>query len=250
MLEVEKIRASDNQPRKIFSDKAMDELCESVKAHGVLQPLLCIKNDDGYTVIAGERRLRAARLAGLKTVPVIILDKTEKECAEIALIENIQRENLTFFEEAEAFERLINEFSFTQADIAKSISKKQSTVSNKLRLLKLPNSARAIICANGLTERHARQLLRIKDKDTLYSVLDCIVTKKLNVEQTEKYITERLTPPTAPPQRSGAVRDVKIFLNTLNKAVDLIKKAGIKPVCKLSEADGFVEYTVKIPKTS
>lgn len=249
-VDVELIHTSPDQPRKTFSDRATQELSESIKVHGVLQPLLCVKSEDGYSLVAGERRLRAAKLAGLKSVPVTVLDKSARECAEIALIENVQRENLTFFEEAEGYARLIDEFSFTQSEIAKRISKKQSTVSNKLRLLKLPQTARVIICANGLTERHARQLLRIKDRDTLYSVLDYVVQKKLNVSQTEKYITEKLTPPPTLPQRSGKVRDVRIFVNTINKAVDLIKKAGIKPECELTERDGFVEYIIKIPKTS
>ena len=202
-------------------------------------------------MVAGERRLRAAKLAGLETIPVILLDKNSVECAEISLIENIQWEQLSFFEEAEAYRRLADEFGLSQCDIAKRVSKKQSTVSNKLRLLRLPKTAQVIITANGLTERHARELIRLlPDRHLVFSALDHIVLKKLNVSETERYISSILTPPPSPPQRSCKIKDVRIFLNTINKAVDLIKQSGIKPVTKLNETDGFVEYIIKIPKTS
>ena len=249
-IETKLIQPSEHQPRKLFSERAMAELTQSVREHGVLQPLLVIKSEDGYSVIAGERRLRAAKLAGLERVPVMVLDKDSRECAEIALIENIQREQLSFFEEAEGYRRLCDEFSLTQAEIAQKLSKKQSTISNKMRLLRLPKTAQVIITANGLTERHARELLRISDKHLLFEALDRIVTKKLNVTQTEEYITALLTPQKTPPQRSCKVKDMRIFVNTINKAVNLIKQSGIKPVTKLYETDGFVEYIIKIPKTS
>lgn len=249
-LDISLIEPSPHQPRRVFSEKALGELCESIREHGVLQPLLVIKNGERYTLIAGERRLRASKLAGLEKVPVIILDKDSRECAEIALIENIQREQLSFFEEAEGYRRLIDEFSLSQADIAKKLSKKQSTVSNKLRLLRLPKTAQIMITANGLTERHAREFLRITDKSLLYSALDTVILKKLNVAQTEQYVSKLLTPKVSPPQRSCKVGDVRIFVNTINKAIDLIKQSGIKPLTELSESDGFVEYIIKIPKTS
>ena len=249
-IETDKLSISKNQPRQLFSDKAIQELAASIKEHGVLQPLLATCDQKGnYTLIAGERRLRAAKICGLKTVPVIIVDKSEKECALVSLIENIQREQLSFFEEAEGYKRLMDIYGMSQADIAKAVAKKQSTISNKLRILKLPTTAQIVISANGLTERHARELLKIRDNSVMYEVLDKIVTKKLNVAQTTEYVNSILNPkPT--PQRSFKRGEMKICLNTINNALRLIKKSGIKPITKLQESDEFVEYIIKIPKTS
>ena len=248
-LPIDEIIPSEHQPRRIFSDKSLCELSESIKQHGVLQPILVIKKETGYQLIAGERRLRASKLAGLDTIPAIITDKNSKDCAQIALIENIQREQLSFFEEAQGYRRLIEEFGFSQTDIAKAVSKKQCTVSNRLRLLKLPPAAQAIITANGLTERHARLLLKISDKQMLYTALDRIVDKKLNVIQSEEYVESLISPK---PQKSVSckITEVKLCINTLNKAVRLITKSGIKPETRLCESDGFVEYIIKIPKKS
>ncbi len=249
-IETDKLMPSKNQPRKLFSEKSISELADSIKQHGILQPLLVTGDQkNGYSLIAGERRLRAARIAGLKTVPVIILTKTEKECAQLSLIENIQREQLSFFEEAESYKRLMEDFSMSQIDIAKALSKKQSTISNKIRLLKLPPTAQVIIAANGLTERHARELLKITDNSLLYEALDKIVLKKLNVAQTAEYINTLISPKPQP-KRSFKIGEMKIYLNTINKAVRLIRKSGIKPVTQLQESEGFVEYIIKIPKTS
>ncbi len=249
MISPAQIKTSKFQPRRHFSQGAIDELAESIKQHGILSPLLVCRTSDGYELIAGERRLRAAISLGLSEVPCIISERSDKECAEIAIIENIQREQLSFFEEAEGYLRLCEDFGLSQTDIAKRVCKKQSTVSNKLRLLKLPVTARAIITAAGLTERHARELLRINDKDKLFFALDKIVENKLNVPQTERFITDLLQPPPVKPQRSCKIADVRIFINTINKAVDLIKQSGIKPTTKLQERDGFVEYIIKIPKS-
>ena len=249
-LETDSIVPSEYQPRKMFSDAALSELAVSIKEHGVLQPVLAVKNADGYSLIAGERRLRAAKLAGLKKIPAIVLDRDSRECAEISLIENIQREQLSFFEEASGYARLIEEFGFTQSEIASRLGKKQSTISNKLRLLKLPPTAQVIIIANNLTERHARELLKIRDRQQLFYALDRIVIKKLNVSQTEQFIESLLNGKPQRPQRICKVGDMRIFVNTINKAVDLIKKSGIKPQTELVDREGFVEYIIKIPKTS
>ena len=247
LLETNKIKASKYQPRKNFAKEPLDELAQSIKENGILQPLIVTPD---FMLIAGERRLRAAKLAGLKSVPCIINDYNDQRCAELAIVENIQREGLSFFEEAEGYSRLINEFGMSQADISKRVCKKQSTISNKLRLLKLPPTARAIIVAANLSERHARELLRISKKETLFFALDKIVEKKLNITQTEQFISDLLSPPPEKPQRFCKIGDVRIFINTINKAVDLIKQSGIKPTTQLCEKDGFVEYTIKIPKSS
>ena len=249
-LDIDLILPSKYQPRKVFSDAALSELSASIKEHGVLQPVLAVKSDDGYSLVAGERRLRASKLAGIKKIPAIILERDSRECAEISLIENIQREQLSFFEEAAGYERLINEFGFTQSQIAQRLGKKQSTVSNKLRLLKLPPTAQVMIMANNLTERHARELLRLRDKQQLFCALDHIIVKKLNVSQTEQYIEELQKGAPQRPQRVCKVGDMRIFVNTINKAANLIKKSGIKPQTELLDREGFVEYIIKIPKTS
>ena len=250
MLDINKIKPSKYQPRKTFAKGPLDELAQSIKTHGILQPLIVTEDSDGYMLIAGERRLRAARLAGLTSVPCTVTQRDERKCAELAIIENVQREGLSFFEEAEGYARLIEDFSLSQQEIAKRVGKKQSTISNKLRLLKLPPTARAIIVAAGLSERHARELLRISKKETLFFALDKIVEKKLNITQTEQFITSLLTPTAEKPQRFCKIGDIRIFINTLNKAVDMIKQSGIKPTTQLCEREGFVEYIIKIPKSS
>lgn len=248
-IAVERISPSKYQPRKIFSEAALSELAASIKEHGVLQPLLAVREGEGYRLIAGERRLRAAKLAGIRTVPVLVMERDSRECAQISVTENVQREQLNFFEEAAAYARLIGDFGMTQAQIAEKLGKKQSTVSNKLRLLRLPPAAQVIITASGLSERHARELLRIRERAVLFEALDKIIRKSMTVKQTAQYIDALLAAPAARPQRIGRVSDMRIYLNTINKAVELIKKTGIKPRTELIDREGFVEYIIQIPKT-
>lgn len=250
-IKTDKLLPSPFQPRKLFSDRSIAELAESIERHGILQPLLATKGENGnYILVAGERRLRAAKKCGLKTVPVIVLSKKDSDYAAIALIENIQREQLSFFEEAQSYHRLMNEYGMTQSEIASILGKKQSTVSNKMRILKLPPTVQALIIANDLTERHARELLRINNNQLLYQTVDKIIAKKLNVEQTSELIDSLLTEKPKAPQRSCKIGEIKLCLNTINKALRLIKKSGIKPQTQLQESEGFVEYIIKIPKTS
>ncbi len=250
-IETEKIVPTKYQPRKEFGDKALLELSQSIRTHGVLQPLIVRQQGEGYLLIAGERRLRAAMLAGLDRVPCIITERDEKSCAEISLIENIQRQNLSFFEEAAALRRLIDEFSLTQAQVAERLGKTQSSIANKLRILKLPAAAQMIISTNNLSERHARELLRLENNNQIFIALDKIIKRRLNVAQTEALIDKMVASKKSDKHMVKAgVRDVRIFVNTINRAVGMIKKAGIKPITTLGERDGFVEYTIKIPKTS
>ena len=250
-IETDKIVPTKYQPRKEFGEKALFELSQSIRTHGVIQPLIVRQQAQGYLLIAGERRLRAAMLAGLEKVPCIITERDEKSCAEISLIENIQRQNLSFFEEAAALKRLIDEFSLTQAQVAQRLGKTQSSIANKLRILKLPKAAQMIISTNNLSERHARELLRLQDNNQIFTALDKIIKRRLNVAQTEVLIDKMLSAAQSEKQLVKAgVRDMRIFVNTINRAVGMIKKAGIKPITTLGERDGFVEYTIKIPKTS
>ena len=241
-IETEKIVPTKYQPRKEFGDKALLELSQSIRTHGVLQPLIVRQQGEGYLLIAGERRLRAAMLAGLDRVPSIITERDEKSCAEISLIENIQRQNLSFFEEAAALRRLIDEFSLTQAQVAERLGKTQSSIANKLRILKLPAAAQMIISTNNLSERHARELLRLENNNQIFIALDKIIKRRLNVAQTEALIDKMVASKKSDKHMVKAgVRDVRIFVNTINRAVGMIKKAGIKPITTLGERDGFVE---------
>lgn len=241
------------QPRKTFSDESLQELSDSVKTYGVLQPLLVAQLDGGqYLLIAGERRLRAAKLAGLVNIPVLVGCFNSQEVAEVALIENLQREDLHFLEEAEGYELLLQEFSITQEQMAERVGKKQSTISNKLRLLKLSPAVRQILREQALTERHARALLTLEDEAAQQSVLQAVVENGLNVRQTEALI-ESLSEETAPEEaavgrkRIKVIRDVRIFLNTIKKVVGDLKGTGVKVKVKQDVDGNDIVLTMRIP---
>ncbi len=241
------------QPRKTFSEESLQELSSSVKMYGVLQPLLVAQLDGGqYLLIAGERRLRAAKLAGLEAVPVLAGCFNSQEVAEVALIENLQREDLHFLEEAEGYELLLQEFSITQEQMAERVGKKQSTISNKLRLLKLSPTVRNIIREQSLTERHARALLALDSEESQKSVLQAVVENGLNVRQTEALIESlagQIEPEVAPVgrKRIKVIRDVRIFLNTIKKVVGDLKGAGVKVKVKQDVEGNDIVLTMRIP---
>lgn len=219
------------QPRKTFSDESLADLCASIKEYGVLQPLLVSPSDDGrYMLIAGERRLRASRMANLSEVPVIISDYTSQQIAEIALIENLQREDLHFLEEAEGYEQLMNEFHLTQEAMAARVGKKQSTIANKLRLLRLTGPVRKVLVDAGLSERHARALLKLEDETKRLEVLAVVVEKSFSVRQTEEYIAKLLDAGEKEKEKKRRlviVNDVRIYLNSIKQVVNSIKDVGI-----------------------
>lgn len=250
----EKLLPNPYQPRKQFKSEDMLSLSESIKENGVLQPLLCrqINNSDYYEVIAGERRLRASILANLQAVPCIVLDCDYEQSATYSIIENIQRSNLDFFEEAQAISQLINHFGLTQEQIGKKLGKSQSSLSNKLRLLRLPVDVRYFIEKEGLTERHARALLRLETEKQMWTVLKSVTERHLNVEQTEALIDNMLD--TRAKQKRGApskaFRDVRIFVNTFNKAIQAMKDSGIEAQSNKTETDEYIEFMVRIPKNA
>lgn len=174
MIPLEKIEANPEQPRKVFDDEGMEELTGSIKEYGVLQPIILKDEKDIYTIIAGERRYRAAQLAGLSKIPAIVKNMETKEASLIALVENVQREDLNFLEEARAYKKLMEDFELTQGEIAEKVNKRQSTISNKIRILALPEKLQEQLIANKLTERHARALLKLKDDDDRDQVLSLI----------------------------------------------------------------------------
>lgn len=247
-----RIRPNKTQPRKNFDEDELMSLARSISANGILQPLTVRKlNDTEYELVAGERRLRAAVIAGLSTVPCVLIKCSDKESAVFALIENLQRADLNMFEEARGISRLIRKFDITQEEAAIKLGKKQSTIANKLRLLKLTLEEQDWISQAGLSERHARALLRIEDEELRKKLLSQIISQSLNANESEALISDflhRNTLPDKKQDRKLIVKDLRIFVNTINKAVDTMRLSGINAIAKRTESDEFIEYTVKIPK--
>ena len=240
------------QPRQQFDPDALQELADSIREYGVLQPLLVATPEAGqYLLIAGERRLRAAKLAGLGTVPVLVSEYTQQQIAEIAMIENLQRENLHYLEEAEGYAKLLRKFQLTQEALAARVGKKQSTIANKLRLLKLAPEVRQKLETTGLTERHARVLLKLPDKAAQLLAVEEICKKQLNVRQSEDLVArllEQLEPPKRKP-RVVIVNDVRIYLNSVKQILGSIQAAGI-PAQLTQEVEGDeVVVTLRIKNT-
>lgn len=244
----EKIFPNPNQPRQHFDQEELVNLAISIRMNGILQPITVRKTEKGYELVSGERRLRASRLAGLVTVPCIVVDVNNMKSAVFALIENLQRQNLGFFEEAKAIEKLMSEYGLSQEDAARRLGKAPSTVSNKLRLLALPKEAQDIITENGLSERHARSLLRLKSDEVL-EVLQKVTDKKLNVTQTESLVEEHLTKDKASGRRTKRMfSDVKIFLKAINSAVETMQKSGISADVRREDTGESYIYKIEIPK--
>ncbi|MEE1017409.1 MAG: ParB/RepB/Spo0J family partition protein [Ruminococcus sp.] len=249
-----KIRPNKAQPRKVFNEDELSALSRSIAENGILQPLTVRKaSQSEFELIAGERRLRAAILAGMKRVPCIIVKCTDKESAVYALLENLQRADLGIFEEARGISRLIRRYGLTQEQAADKLGKTQSTIANKLRLLKLSGEEQEWIENAGLTERHARALLRIDDEDIRREVLSKIISDNLNVSQTEALvgIYKHNNPKTEKNRgRSKAViKDIRIFLNSINRAIDTMRLSGIDAQSVKTDSENFIEYTIRIPKS-
>ena len=255
---VEEIVPGPLQPRQHFSREGLEELRDSIAQHGVLQPLTVRQKGDRFELIAGERRLRAARMAGLGEVPCIIMDVDMESSGVIALIENIQRRDLDFIEEAEGIWQLIRLFGLSQEQIARRLGKSQSAVANKLRLLRLPKDVLERLRAENLSERHARALLRLPDADTQRRALDCIVDQRRNVAAAEAYVDRLCAPPPEPAAQQPAasarrrsvflMKDVRLFLNTMDRSVDLMRSGGVAADLRREETDDALIVTVRISK--
>lgn len=250
-IPVEKIVPNPYQPRKDFEEEALEDLAASIAEYGVLQPLLVAMGDDGnYILIAGERRLRASKMAGLADVPAIVSNYSDQQSAEIALIENLQRADLHFLEEAEGYEKLMTQFNLTQEAMAQRVGKKQSTIANKLRLLNLSSEIRNTLKDAQLTERHGRALLKLKNKEQQEQVLKLIIKNSWNVKQTEEYIAKLLEDDTPKPKkRLVIVNDVRIYLNSVKKIVNTINDAGIPAQIKQEIEGDDVIVTLRIKNT-
>ena len=248
-----KIRPNKAQPRKHFNEDELSALSRSISENGILQPLTVRKaSPTEFELIAGERRLRAAILAGMKRVPCIIVKCSDKESAVYALLENLQRADLGMFEEARGISRLIRRYGLTQEQAAAKLGKTQSTIANKLRLLKLSPEEQEWIEKAGLTERHARALIRIDNEEQRREALSKIISENLNVTRSEELVgiyTHNNPRSQGHRGKSKAViKDLRIFLNTINKAVDTMRLSGIDAQSVKTDSENFIEYTIRIPK--
>ncbi len=235
-LPVDKIRSNPYQPRKYFNRAALEELAESIRTYGVLQPITVRKMNGGfYELVAGERRLRASEMAGLSTIPAIMMQVTDSDSAILAFIENIQRQNLSFLEEAEGYRNMMEDYGMTQEELAAKLSKSQSSIANKLRILKLEESVKRLLLEHHFTERHARALLRLPDEESRLIVLSQMIAEEMNVKKTEELVEATLELMRPRPAEKGEqkekryvrTRDFRIFTNTIKQSVEIIRRSGV-----------------------
>lgn len=264
-VNIEWIKPNKYQPRTVFSEEKIEELARTIHTHGVIQPIVIRSvGTESYEIIAGERRYRAMKKLGWSDVPAIIRELDDKETASIALIENLQREELTAIEEAYAYEKLLELHSLTQEALAQRLGKGQSTVANKLRLLKLPETIKDAILRKDISERHARALIPVKDEELQRKLYQEIIEEQLNVKQLEARIEQVLNPEEAveekekekdvatekkrAPRRKSVSKDVRIALNTIRQSLVLVTKSGIDVKTEEEDAEDFYTITVRIPK--
>ena len=250
-IPINHIAPNPHQPRQVFAPEELQELSESIRLHGILQPLTVRKGVHSYVLVAGERRLRAAGLAGLSRVPCLLVEGDSQDSAVLALVENLQRSDLHYLEEAQAIARLIADCSMSQEEAAEKLGRSQSAVANKLRLLRLSGDCQRLLRENGLTERHARALLRLSDQEEQLQALRHIIAAKLNVAQTEAYIEDLLTEDASTPperRRTFILKDVRLFLNSLNRGLNLMRQAGVDADMRREETEEGIVVTVHIPR--
>lgn len=256
MLPIDLIRPNPYQPRRKFDQSSMDELCQSIQQYGVIQPINVRKvSNTHYELVAGERRLRATAMAGKKEIPAIVVDIGEDDSAILALIENLQREDLGYMEEAEGYRNLIKEHGLTQEELAQKIGKSQSTIANKIRLLRLSPMVKKILADNGLTERHARALLKIEDEQIQLKVLQKVCDRGLNVRKTEELVQRALDKYCSTMKSdeykgrvTKSIKDIRIFVNTIKQAIDTMKKSGVNARAAQIDRGEYLEFIVRIPK--
>lgn len=248
-IPVQDISPSPYQPRTIFDEERIDELLQTIKTHGVIQPIVVRVRNGGYEIIAGERRWRAVKKLGLETIPAIIRDFNDAQAASIALIENLQREGLTAIEEAIAYQKLMELHQLTQESLAQRLGKSQSTIANKIRLLQLNEPIKQALMDRKITERHARALLSLDNEELQLKVLEEIVTKELNVKQTEARVN--FYKEVSKPKKRNRIsfsKDVRLALNTIRQSVDMISNSGMNIKTDEKDFDDHYEITISIPK--
>lgn len=250
-LPLDALRPNPNQPRTLFSPEGLEELAASIKEYGILQPLSIRKATGGFELVSGERRLRAARLAGLLEVPCIVVDVDGESSSLLALVENLQRRDLDFLEEAMALDKLIHTYDLSQEEAARRIGKSQSAVANKLRLLRLSPYVLEQLRQHNLTERHARALLRVESESQRRAVLQHVIDGRLTVAQTEAYIESLFLPPKPKKRRpTFIIKDVRLFLNTVTRGLSMMQRAGVNAEYGRLETDEAILLTIKIPKAA
>lgn len=251
-LSVEDIYPDPSQVRRIFEMDKLRELSASISEFGILSPLLVRRVSGGYQLIAGERRLRAAKMAGFTHVPCILNRADEEKAAYMALIENLQRQDLDFFEEAVGLAQLISSFGVTQEEAARRVGKSQSAVANKLRLLRLDGASMGRIREAGLTERHARALLKLDSPAAVRAAVEHIAANGLSVAETEKYIERLMRPdvPAAPPRRlrKAIIKDIRLFINTVQGALETVRSGGLDAEMEREEREDAVVLTITLPR--
>ena len=246
-----RIRPNPQQPRRSFDEEGLAELAASIRSCGILQPLTVRRAGEGYERVAGERRLRAARIAGLREVPCLVAQVGEEDSALLALMENLQRRDLDCWEEAQAIARLISRYGLSQEEAARRLGRAQPTVANKLRLLRLPEDVRALLRENGLTERHARALLRLQDPEVQRRAAGDMVRRGMNVAQAEAYVEKLLQSAQVTPPRGRStyiIKDVRLFLNSVDRGLHLMRQAGVDAGWNRQDTDREILLTIRIPK--
>jgi ParB family chromosome partitioning protein len=253
-IPINSIKPNPYQPRKSFDQKGLEELSQSIKSFGVIQPISVRRlSADSYELVAGERRLRASELVELKYIPAIVVDFRDKDSAMVALIENLQREDLNFIEEAEGYNSLIKDHNFTQMELAEKLGKSQSTIANKLRLLRLPQDIKKTLVEEALTERHGRALLKLPDDNLRRIVLEKTINNELNVNGTESLVEDildnmRKKEDKDYKQSIKSLISIRIYLNTIKKAYKAIKEYGVKAEYIEEDKGDYVLVTIKVPK--
>jgi len=253
-ITIDKIIPNRYQPRTVFDEEKIEELARTIHTHGVIQPIVVRRfNEDQYEIIAGERRYRAMKKLNWTEVPAIVRNLSDKETASIALIENLQREELTAIEEAMAYQQLIELHSLTQEALAQRLGKGQSTIANKIRLLKLPQNVQEAILKREISERHARALISIKDEETQSELVNLIKEYDWNVRQLEDYIQQLLAPKEDEvkkerSKRKAISKDIRIAVNTIRQSLSMVTKSGINVKTEEEDSEDFYTITVKIPK--
>ena len=248
-LPVEDISPNPDQPRRVFSQPELEELAASIRALGVLQPLTVRRREGQWELVAGERRLRAAKLAGLSQVPCLSVQVDSQSSSLLALVENVQRRDLDFWEEALALRQILDTYHLSQEELARRVGRSQSAVANKLRLLKLPDEALALLRAHGATERHARALLRLDSPERQLEAAEQVAARGLTVAQTEALVEQLLgDSPRRRKKSTFILKDVRLFLNTLSRSLELVRSAGVDACCRRQDTDDEILLTIRIPR--
>ena len=250
-ISLAQLSPNPQQPRRSFDEAALRELADSIRAYGILQPLTVRRTPVGYQLVAGERRMRAARMAGLREVPCLVAQVDEQDAGMLALIENLQRRDLDCFEEAAAIARLISRYGLSQEQAAEKLGKSQSAVANKLRLLRLPQDVLSLLRKNGFTERHARALLRLPTAEAQQEAAALLVQEGWTVARTERYVEEDLqteAPKEKKNRRPLLIRDIRFFLNSLDHSLAVMRSAGVDAKCHRAEEGEDLLLTIRIPR--